>query len=252
MPSSARFATSLLIAISGIVPLAIHAADAPSKNDATLVYVGSYTRKTSKGVYGFKFNAASGKLTFRWDSRRRIHVPFFDRPQTPTANFSTPPMSASSTKWMGTKVSTFSIDQATRSTLRCSSAPSPAATRPAHVLIDPSGKVAIVNKTTAAETWRCFPSWLMARWVSPTWSISTLDHGGNAKRQPEPASASRHPYRRRQVRHYDRQRKRSGDGLSLRRRQGNHHPQRSAPRSRKSPPTRPGTSCCTPTASSPT
>src|SRR3984885_3742175 len=41
---------------------ALWAASAPS-NGEYFVYVGTYTRKTSKGLYAFRFNTSTGKLT---------------------------------------------------------------------------------------------------------------------------------------------------------------------------------------------
>ena len=41
---------------------ALRAAGAPS-NGEYFVYVGTYTRKTSKGLYAFRFNTSTGKLT---------------------------------------------------------------------------------------------------------------------------------------------------------------------------------------------
>src|SRR5713226_7105031 len=57
------FAFSFLIA-SLVFSVAGGSADQPAANHKYLVFVGTYTTKTeSKGIYGYEFDANSGKLT---------------------------------------------------------------------------------------------------------------------------------------------------------------------------------------------
>src|ERR1700685_4491302 len=110
MPSFTRLVTSVLMFTAGVVPLALFSADTPSKGDY-FVYVGSYTRKTSKGVYGFKFNPTSGKLTSMGlaaeiPSPSSIAV-------NPNGKFLYTANEREYNEVMGNKVSTFAINQET-------------------------------------------------------------------------------------------------------------------------------------------
>src|ERR1700684_4573851 len=108
MPSFTRLATALLLFCAWIVPCVSWAADAPSKGDY-FVYTGSYTRKTSKGVYGFRFNATSGKLTSlglmaEIPSPSSVAV-------NPNGRFLYTANEREYNEVMGNKVSTFAINQ---------------------------------------------------------------------------------------------------------------------------------------------
>jgi 6-phosphogluconolactonase len=181
MPSSTRLVTALLILGAWIVPSASWAGAAASKGDY-FVYVGSYTRKTSKGVYGFRFNATSGKLTTlglvaEIPSPSSIAV-------NPNGRFLYTANEREYNEMMGNKVSTFAINQETGALTLLKRTPS-GGDGPAHILIDPAGKVAIVNNYRGGNV-AVLPIQPDGTLIEATTVDQHYGHGGNAKRQPSP------------------------------------------------------------------
>ncbi len=181
MPSFTRLVTSVLMFTAGVVPLALFSADTPSKGDY-FVYVGSYTRKTSKGVYGFKFNATSGKLT-SMGLAAEIPSPS-SIAANPNGKFLYTANEREFNEVMGTKVSTFAIDQQTGALTLLKRTVS-GGDGPAHVLIDPTGKVAIVNNYRGGNV-AVMPILADGTLGEPNMVDQHTGHGGNAKRQPSP------------------------------------------------------------------
>lgn len=106
------------------------------------VYVGTYTRNTSKGVYAFRFNASSGDL-MPLGLMAEIPSPSFIAAH-PNGRFLYTANEREYNEVMGNKVSSFSIDPQTgRLTLlkRTSSQ----GDGPAHVVVDPTGQALIVG-----------------------------------------------------------------------------------------------------------
>ena len=62
MERLSRLAILLLMAFAAPY-CALWAASAPS-NGEYFVYVGTYTRKTSKGIYAFRFHTSNGQADF--------------------------------------------------------------------------------------------------------------------------------------------------------------------------------------------
>lgn len=51
------------LSIPFLFTLYARAGDKPMNTSKYFVYIGTYTQKTSKGIYAYRFDAATGKLT---------------------------------------------------------------------------------------------------------------------------------------------------------------------------------------------
>ncbi len=132
----------LLAAFTFVAPYgALRAASAPS-NGEYLVYVGTYTRKTSKGLYAFRFNTSTGKLT-SLGLAAEIPSPSFVA-ANPNGRFLYASNEREYNEVMGNTVSAFAIDPETGH-LTLLKRTSSAGDGPAHILVDPTGKVLVVN-----------------------------------------------------------------------------------------------------------
>jgi 6-phosphogluconolactonase len=137
--------TGLLAACVALSPTAWSAPQPPS-TQATAgqywVYIGTYTRNTSKGVYGFRFDASTGTLR-----------PLGLAAETPSPSFiAAHPngrflYAANEREWnevMGNQVTTFAIDPGTGRLTQLKRTPS-AGNGPAHVVVDPTGRALVVS-----------------------------------------------------------------------------------------------------------
>ena len=80
----------------------------PAGEGEYFVYIGTYTRNTSKGVYGFRFNSATGTLV-SLGLMAEIPSPSF-MAANPNGRFLYTSNEREYNEVMGNKVSTFSID----------------------------------------------------------------------------------------------------------------------------------------------
>jgi 6-phosphogluconolactonase len=170
------FAPAALIFCS-LIPLASpYAAD-------YLVYIGTYTRNTSKGIYAFRFTTATGEL-----------APLGLMAETPSPSFiAAHPngrflYASNEREWneqMGTKVSAFAIDHATGHLMLLNRVDSHG-DGPAHIVVDPTGKSAIVANMRGGSV-AAFPILPDGR-LGEASSVD-VHHGGpggDPQRQPGP------------------------------------------------------------------
>ena len=108
MRASTLVATVLVIltALSSVPPSAAQAG-----GREYFVYIGTYTRMTSKGVYGFRFNPATGAVT-SLGLMAEIPSPSFMAAH-PNGRFLYAANEREYNEVMGNKVSTFAIDRQT-------------------------------------------------------------------------------------------------------------------------------------------
>jgi len=106
------------------------------------VYIGTYTRMTSKGVYGFRFNASTGAMT-SMGLMAEIPSPSFMAAH-PNGRFLYTANEREYNEVMGNKVSTFSIDPRSGRLALLKRTPS-GGDGPAHVVADPTGRAVIVG-----------------------------------------------------------------------------------------------------------
>ena len=106
------------------------------------VYVGTYTRNTSEGVYGFRFNPSTGDLT-SLGLMANIPSPSFVAGH-PNGRFLYTSNEREYEEVMGNLVSTFSIDPQTGA-LTLLKRTSSEGNGPAHVVVDPTGQALIVS-----------------------------------------------------------------------------------------------------------
>jgi 6-phosphogluconolactonase len=105
------------------------------------VYIGTYTRNTSKGVYAFRFNSSTGKLA-PVGLAAEIPSPSFLAIH-PNGRFLYTSNEREYNEQMGTKVSAFAIDPDTGHLTLLNRVASHG-DGPAHIVIDKTGKSAIV------------------------------------------------------------------------------------------------------------
>lgn len=142
MERLSRLAILLLVAFAALVtPYGARAANAPSGGDY-FVYVGTYTRKTSKGLYAFRFNTSTGHLT-SLGLVAEVPSPSFVA-ANPNGRFLYASNEREYNEVMGKTVSAFAIDPETGHLTLLKRTPS-AGDGPAHILVDPTGKVLVVN-----------------------------------------------------------------------------------------------------------
>jgi 6-phosphogluconolactonase len=169
----------LLLSVAGPYAAA-WAADTPSEGEY-FVYTGSYTRKTSKGIYGFRFNPATGKLT-SMGLMAEIPSPSF-MAVNPNGRFLYTSNEREYNEVMGTKVSSFAIDQKTGQLTLLKRTPS-GGDGPAHILIDPTGKAAVVDNYRGGNV-AVLPIAPDGTLSEPT-SVDQHHGHGATKRQPSP------------------------------------------------------------------
>ncbi len=143
MKRLSRLAILLLVAfvVFATAYCTLWAASAPS-NDEYFVYVRTYTRKTSKGVYAFRFNSSSGKLT-SMGLAAEIPSPSFVA-ANPNGRFLYASNEREYNEVMGNTVSAFAIDPETARLTLLKRTPS-GGDGPAHIVVDPTGKALVVN-----------------------------------------------------------------------------------------------------------
>jgi 6-phosphogluconolactonase len=117
------------------------AASNDSPSGEYFVYVGTYTRNTSKGVYAFRFNSSTGKLT-TVGLVAEIPSPSFLAIH-PNGRFLYTSNEREYNEQMGTKVSSFAINPDTGHLTLLNRVASHG-DGPAHVVIDKTGKSVIV------------------------------------------------------------------------------------------------------------
>jgi len=127
--------------LCSLSPRRTPAASNDSASGEYLVYIGTYTRSTSKGVYAFRFNSSTGKLN-PVGLVAEIPSPSFLAIH-PNGRFLYTSNEREYNEQMGTKVSSFAIDTDTgRLTLLNRVASH--GDGPAHVVLDKTGKWVIV------------------------------------------------------------------------------------------------------------
>ncbi len=117
------------------------AASNDSASGEYFVYIGTYTRNTSQGVYAFRFNSSTGKLT-PVGLVAEIPSPSFLAIH-PNGRFLYTSNEREYNEQMGTKVSSFAIDPDTGRLTLLNRAASHG-DGPAHVVLDKTGKWVIV------------------------------------------------------------------------------------------------------------
>ena len=139
MPISRLAALALLVSSVAFSNAAW--SQAPPGGQEYFVYVGTYTRNTSRGVYGFRFNPSTGTVT-SLGLMAEIPSPSF-MAASPNGRFLYTANEREYNEVMGNKVSTFSIDAQTGRLTLLKRTPSQG-DGPAHVVVDPTGKVVVV------------------------------------------------------------------------------------------------------------
>jgi len=129
-----------VLLLCSLSPLRMPAAT-PAATGDYFVYIGTYTRNTSKGVYAFRFNSSTGKLT-PVGLVAEIPSPSFLAIH-PNGRFLYTSNEREYNEQMGTKVSSFAIDPDTGHLTLLNRVDSHG-DGPAHVVIDKTGKSLIV------------------------------------------------------------------------------------------------------------
>jgi 6-phosphogluconolactonase len=147
MKTMKRFATLLMTAFAVLCPCATPgAAQGSSTTGDWVVYVGTYTRGPSKGIYAYRFQSATGKLTPIGLAGETSNPSFLA--VHPSQRF----LYAANENNSG-MVSAFSIDPATAQ-LKLLNSVSSKGSGPCHVAVDKTGKwlfVANYNNGSAAS-----------------------------------------------------------------------------------------------------
>src|ERR1700679_2724981 len=132
-------AATLLLSLS--IPYGVTAADSDSTKGEYFVYIGTYTRSTSKGIYGFRFSPSTGKMTplglvapIPSPSYLAVH---------PNQRFIYATNEREYEEKMGNKVSAFAIDPKTGQLTLLNRVASQG-DGPAHDTIDKTGKALVV------------------------------------------------------------------------------------------------------------
>ena len=184
---TSTFATAALLA-SCVVSCSESSSSPPANKGEYFVYVGTDTRSNiSKGVYGFRFNTSTGTLTslglMAETPSPRFMAAHPNGRFLYTAN-EREYNDAKGNEVMGNKVSTFSIDpQSGRLTLLKRTAA--AGDRPAHVVVDPTGKALIVSNYRGGNV-AVLPIQTDGTLGDATSVDQHSGHGANTERQEGP------------------------------------------------------------------
>lgn len=130
---------TLLLSLS--IPWGVTAADKDSAKAEYFVYVGTYTRNTSKGIYGFRFNPSTGKM-MPIGLVAAIPSPSF-LAMNPNQRFLYATNEREYEEKMGNKVSAFAIDPATGQLTLLDRVASQG-DGPVHDTVDKTGKALVV------------------------------------------------------------------------------------------------------------
>src|SRR6185437_9003632 len=134
------FGTALVILVTGLSPEITSARAAKSEY---LVYVGTYTDKESKGIYAYRFDSSTGKLTLLGLASESANPSFLTSDSRGHFLYAANELDSYQGKPTGA-VSAFAIDSVTGK-LSLLNQVSSRDQGPAHITLDHTGKFAFVS-----------------------------------------------------------------------------------------------------------
>ena len=173
---------TILLLVMALAPSILRPAARPAEQKY-LVYVGTYTNHGSKGIYAFRLDSATGKLTSLGLAAETAEPSFlavdssgrFLYAANETANYNGQPTGA---------VSAFAIDPKTGK-LSFLNKVSSHGEDPAHVALDRTDRYALVSNYTGGSA-AVFPVLKDGRLGEPTWFVQHHGSSVNPERQKGP------------------------------------------------------------------
>ena len=174
------FAIALLLATTVLMPKTSAAGPAPKQ---MLVYIGTYTEHGSKGIYAYHFDSSTGKLTSLGLASETAAPSFLAVTREGKFLYAVNELQKYDGQPTGA-VSAFAIDQ-TSGKLSLLNQLASRGQDPAHVVVDRTGKYALVANYTSGSV-AVFPILKDGRLGEATSFVQHKGHGVNPDRQEGP------------------------------------------------------------------